>query len=70
MSIAASVGGGLISIAGEIQDKVEGIVSTIINFLRNIYNNVTVFFFNLFNWMAENPRAAIHFFATMYCLME
>jgi len=70
MSIVAGVGSGLMEIAGEIQDKVEGIVSTIINFLRNIYNTISIFFIKLFSYFAEHPRASLHFLATMYCLME
>jgi len=69
MSFLASVGEGFLNIAGAISDKVEGIVSAIINFLRNVVNNIYIWFMNLWTQIQNNPLAFARFLATVYVLM-
>jgi len=69
MGVVASLGEGFMDIAGAIADKVEGIVSCVINFLRNIMNNVYIWFMNLWNLMQNNPMGFIKFLANVYVLM-
>ncbi len=69
MSFFAGVGAGISQIIGQIQDRVEGIVSTIINFFRNIANNIYVWFLRTWDYFMTNPRGMIYFFANVWTLM-
>jgi len=69
MSFWATVGGGIANIVGQIQDRVEGIVSTIINFFKNIANNIYVFFLRTWDYFMNNPRGFIYFIANVWTLM-
>ena len=69
MSFFAGIGAGINQIIGQIQDRVEGIVSTIINFFRNIANNIYVFFLRTWDYFMTNPRGMIYFFANVWTLM-
>ncbi|RLC35781.1 hypothetical protein DRH29_05780 [candidate division Kazan bacterium] len=69
MSFIAGIGAGISQIIGQIQDRVEGIVSTIINFFRNIANNIYVFFLKTGDYFMTNPRGMILFFANVWTLM-
>jgi len=69
MSFIAGLGGGLLNVVGQIQDRLEGIVSTIINFLRNLVNNVYIWFLRLWNFCIENPRGAVLMFANVWVMM-
>mgnify|MGYP000489321161 FL=1 len=69
MSFFAGIGAGINQIIGQIQDRVEGIVSTIINFFRNIANNIYVWFLRVWDYFMTNPRGMIYFFANVWTLM-
>jgi len=69
MSFFAGVGAGISQIIGQIQDRVEGIISTIINFFRNIANNLYVWFLRVWDYFMTNPRGMIYFFANVWALM-
>ncbi|RLB79251.1 MAG: hypothetical protein DRH17_14085 [Deltaproteobacteria bacterium] len=69
MSFFAGIGAGINQIIGQIQDRVEGIVSTIINFFRNIANNIYVFFLRTWDYFMTNPKGMIYFFANVWTLM-
>jgi len=69
MSFFAGVGAGISQIIGQIQDRVEGIISTIINFFRNIANNIYVFFLRTWDYFMTNPRGMVYFFANVWTLM-
>jgi len=69
MSFFAGVGAGISQVIGQIQDRVEGIISTIINFFRNIANNIYVFFLRTWDYFMTNPRGMIYFFANVWALM-
>ena len=69
MSFFAGVGAGISQIIGQIQDRVEGIISTIINFFRNIANNIYVWFLRVWDYFMTNPRGMIYFFANVWALM-
>ena len=70
MSFFANLGAGIGNVVGQIQDRVEGIVSTIINFFRNILNNVYIFFLRMWDYFTTNPRGMITFFVNMWVLMS
>jgi len=69
MSFFAGIGAGINQIIGQIQDRVEGIISTIINFFRNIANNIYVFFLRTWDYFMTNPKGMIYFFANVWTLM-
>ena len=69
MSFFAGIGAGINQIIGQIQDRVEGIISTIINFFRNIANNIYVWFLRVWDYFMTNPRGMIYFFANVWTLM-
>jgi len=69
MSFFAGVGAGISQIIGQIQDRVEGIISTIINFFRNIANNIYVWFLRVWDYFMTNPRGMVYFFANVWTLM-
>jgi len=69
LSFFAGVGAGISQIIGQIQDRVEGIISTIINFFRNIANNIYVWFLRVWDYFMTNPRGMIYFFANVWALM-
>ena len=69
MSYFAEIGAGISQVIGQIQDRVEGIISTIINFFRNIANNIYVFFLRTWDYFMTNPRGMIYFFANVWTLM-
>jgi len=69
MSFIAGIGAGISQIIGQIQDRVEGIVATIINLFRNIANNVYTWFLRVWNYFMTNPRGMIYFFANVWALM-
>ena len=69
MSFIAGIGAGISNVIGQIQDRVEGIVSTIINFFRNIANNIYVFFLRTWDYFMTNPKGMIYFFANVWTLM-
>jgi len=69
MSFFAGVGAGITQVIGAIQDRIEGIVSTIINFFRNMANNVYVWFLRTWDYFMTNPRGMIYFFANIWALM-
>ena len=50
MSFFAGIGAGISNIIGQIQDRVEGIVATIINLFRNIANNIYVWFLRVWDY--------------------
>jgi len=69
MSFLAGIGAGISNVIGQIQDRIEGIVSTIINLFRNIANNIYVFFLRVWDYFMTNPRGMIYFFANIWALM-
>ena len=69
MSFIAGIGGGISQIIGMIQDRAEGIVTAIINFFRNLANNVYVWFIRVWDYFMNNPRGMIYFFANIWALM-
>ena len=69
MSFWTTVGGGIANIVGQIQDRVEGIISTIINFFRNIANNIYVWFLRTWDYFMRNPRGFVYFIANVWTLM-
>jgi len=69
MSFIAGLGAGFSNIIGAITDKVEGIVSAIINFFRNFANNVYVFFMKLWDKFQNDPLGFARFLVSVYVLM-
>ncbi len=69
MSFIAGLGAGFSSVLGAISDKMEGIVSTIINFFRNLANNVYVFFMKLWDKFQNDPLGFTKFLVNVYILM-
>ena len=69
MSFIAGIGGGISQIIGMIQDRAEGIVTAIINFFRNLANNVYVWFIRVWDYFMTNPRGMVYFFANIWALM-
>lgn len=69
MSFIAGIGAGISNIVGQIQDRVEGIVATIINLFRSIANNIYVWFLRVWDYFMTNPRGMIYFFANVWTLM-
>jgi len=69
MSFIAGIGAGISNVIGQIQDRLEGIVATIINLFRNIANNIYVWFLRVWDYFMTNPRGMIYFFANVWTLM-
>ena len=69
MSFIAGIGAGISQIIGQIQDRVEGIIATIINFFRNIANNIYVWFLRTWDYFMNNPRGFVYFMANVWTLM-
>jgi len=69
MTFFANLGAGLSDVAGTLHEKLEGIVNSIINFLRDIASYVYIWFQRFWNFVMENPRGAVLFFANMWVMM-
>ncbi len=69
MGFIAGLGAGFSSIVGSISDRIEGVVSAIINFFRNLANNVYVFFMKLWDKFQNDPLGFTKFLVNVYILM-
>lgn len=66
----ASVASNIGAILSDVRARIEGIIATIIDLLKQIVNQIYVWFYRFWTYTAENPRGFIQLLANMWVIMS
>jgi len=66
----ATIASNISAILSDVRARIEGIVATIIDLLKQVVNQIYVWFYRFWTYTAENPRGFIQLLANMWVIMS